>query len=291
MIYLIAVLLLISLYLNYKLIEERKRFKKDFNIRTKVNSTSKMKSDYGVELNEVANRLEELLMKNKDQRVQLRNLDDFHKENLADMSHDLRTPLTSILGYIKLLEKENLNEKERAYLDIIKNKSLYLKNMIDMFYEASLAEMGSHLNIEVIDVIAVINECVLTYYDDFNKNFDSIEVDLDGKLEIEVDENIFRQVVSNILSNMLKYSLGQNKILYRDDKLYFKNLTDLEDGNYDKLFEKSYVLDSSRQNSSGLGLYIVKTRLDSMNICSKIYVQEKIFTIEIDFKKLLWFEL
>ena len=287
MIYLIAVLLLISLYLNYKLIEERKRFKKDFNIRTKVNSTSKMKSDYGVELNEVANRLEELLMKNKDQRVQLRNLDDFHKENLADMSHDLRTPLTSILGYIKLLEKENLNEKERAYLDIIKNKSLYLKNMIDMFYEASLAEMGSHLNIEVIDVIAVINECVLTYYDDFNKNFDSIEVDLDGKLEIEVDENIFRQVVSNILSNMLKYSLGQNKILYRDDKLYFKNLTDLEDGNYDKLFEKSYVLDSSRQNSSGLGLYIVKTRLDSMNICSKIYVQEKIFTIEIDFKKLL----
>ena len=54
MIYLIAVLLLISLYFNYKLIEERKRFKKDFNIRTKINSTSKMKSDYGVELNEVA---------------------------------------------------------------------------------------------------------------------------------------------------------------------------------------------------------------------------------------------
>lgn len=267
--------------------EERKRFKKDFNIRTKINSTSKMKSDYGVELNEVANRLEELLMKNKDQRVQLRNLDDFHKENLADMSHDLRTPLTSILGYIKLLEKENLNEKERSYLDIIKNKSLYLKNMIDMFYEASLAEMGSHLNMEIIDVIPIINECVLAYYDDFEKKFDSTEVDLDGKLEIEVDENIFRQVVSNILSNMLKYSLGQNKIKYSDGKLYFKNLTDLEDGNYDKLFEKSFVLDSSRQNSSGLGLYIVKTRLDSMNICSKIYVQEKIFTIEIDFKKLL----
>ena len=287
MIYLIAVLLLISIYLNYKLIGERKRFKKDFNIRTMINSTSKMKSDYGVELNEVASKLEELLLKNKDQRVQLRNLDDFHKENLADMSHDLRTPLTSILGYIKLLEKENLNEKERSYLDIIKNKSLYLKNMIDMFYEASLAEMGSHLNIEIIDVLPIINECVLTYYDDFDKKFDSTEVDLNGKLEIEVDENIFRQVVSNILSNMLKYSLGQNKILYSDGKLYFKNLTDLEDGNYDRLFEKSYVLDPSRQNSTGLGLYIVKTRLDSMNISSKIYVQEKIFTIEIDFKKLL----
>lgn len=287
MIYLIAILLLISIYFNYKLIEERKRFKKDFNIRTKINSTSKMKSDYGVELNEVANRLEELLMKNKDQRVQIRNLDDFHRENLADMSHDLRIPLTSIIGYIKLLEKENLNEKERSYLDIIKNKSLYLKNMIDMFYEASLAEMGSHLNMEIIDVLPIINECVLAYYDDFEKKFDSTEVDLDGKLEIEVDENIFRQVVSNILSNMLKYSLGQNKIKYSDGKLYFKNLTDLEDGNYDKLFEKSFVLDSSRQNSSGLGLYIVKTRLDSMNICSKIYVQEKIFTIEIDFKKLL----
>ncbi|MFR7349127.1 sensor histidine kinase [Peptoniphilus sp.] len=287
MIYLIAILLLISIYFNYKLIAERKRFKKDFNIRTKINSTSKMKSDYGVELNEVANRLEELLMKNKDQRVQIRNLDDFHRENLADMSHDLRTPLTSIIGYIKLLEKENLNEKERSYLDIIKNKSLYLKNMIDMFYEASLAEMGSHLNMEIIDVLPIINECVLTYYDDFDKKFDSTEVDLDGKLEIEVDENIFRQVASNILSNMLKYSLGQNKIKYSDGKLYFKNLTDLEDGNYNKLFEKSFVLDSSRQNSSGLGLYIVKTRLDSMNICSKIYVQEKIFTIEIDFKKLL----
>ena len=287
MIYLIAILLLISIYFNYKLIAERKRFKKDFNIRTKINSTSKMKSDYGVELNEVANRLEELLMKNKDQRVQIRNLDDFHRENLADMSHDLRTPLTSIIGYIKLLEKENLNEKERSYLDIIKNKSLYLKNMIDMFYEASLAEMGSHLNMEIIDVLPIINDCVLTYYDDFDKKFDSTEVDLDGKLEIEVDENIFRQVASNILSNMLKYSLGQNKIKYSDGKLYFKNLTDLEDGNYNKLFEKSFVLDSSRQNSSGLGLYIVKTRLDSMNICSKIYVQEKIFTIEIDFKKLL----
>ena len=105
MIYLIGISLLISLYLNYKLIGERKRFKKDFNIRTMINSTSKMKSDYGVELNEVASRLEELLLKNKDQRVQLRNLDDFHKENLADMSHDLRTQLTSILGYIKLLEK------------------------------------------------------------------------------------------------------------------------------------------------------------------------------------------
>lgn len=282
----LVVALLISLYVIYNLIGREKRFKSDFKVRLKTGSTSKMKEDYGRDLNEVSSCLEELILVNKNLALGKNKLDESYRDSLANMSHDLRTPLTSILGYILLLEKNDLEEKEREYLEIIERKSNDLKELIDRFYETSLAEMGTPLKFEKCELYLLISEKVLSYYDDFMEKFGGLELDLE-KLIVEIDVTIFKQVLSNLLSNMLKYSLGENKIVLKDKKLYFSNLTNLSDGEHDELFKKSYVVDSSRNNSTGLGLYIVKTRLDSMGVGSKIYVKENIFTIETDFSKLL----
>ncbi|MDO5726270.1 MAG: HAMP domain-containing sensor histidine kinase [Tissierellia bacterium] len=196
--------------------------------------------------------------------LKLSNEARLNKINITNISHDLRTPLTSIKGYLALYEKAS-EEERLKYLKIIEQKTNEMHEKLDAFYAYSQIISNDIMpQTESKDLIAIIREEILNYFDEFEKQNQDLKLNLpDEKYIINTDEMLFRRILDNILSNMLKYSEGSNEITVNIDSNFsieFKNKADLskiEDINI--LLDRSFTMDSSRsKRSTGLGLSIVK---------------------------------
>ncbi|MBD7913281.1 HAMP domain-containing histidine kinase [Clostridium sp. Sa3CVN1] len=193
-------------------------------------------------------------------------------ELISNVSHDLRTPLTSIINYVNILKSPDITEEERIdYIKILEQKSKKLKVLIDDLFEMSKINSGKiKLNKENIDIMSLIHQAVGEYsylYEEKNIEFkvnssvEEIDMDLDGKM--------MSRVIENIVINALKYSL-ENTRVYIDVmdgednvEIAFKNIANY-DMNFDNndIFERFSRGDSSRNSKvegSGLGLAIAKS--------------------------------
>lgn len=232
---------------------------------------------------EMAELYEKILLEINDKDKEIIELDNDYRELLANLSHDLRTPLTSIIGYLSLIDEED--EDNNRYLNISLVKANQLKDLIEKFYEYSLIASGSYgSEYEKLRINEVLNASLINYYDVFNEAGKSTAVEI-----LEEDEIVYSSrkllsiVFNNLLDNMYKYSFGNNEVkIERADtlKIIFSNDTDLEDGNYLYLLDRMRVLDNSRK-STGLGLSIVKEALDKLKYDYEIIVKDNryIFTI------------
>lgn len=194
-------------------------------------------------------------------------------ELITNVSHDLRTPLTSIISYVELLKRPELPEKERAsYIDILDQKSKRLKVLIDDLFEASKMASGNvELSRERLDLVQLIQQALA----------ESGAKAGDGGIEFRVklpEEPVFAfvdgkkmwRVFDNLISNMLRYSLEGSRAyitLRREGgraEIVFKNVTKYELGdNVDELLERFKRGDASRHTEgSGLGLAIAKSIVD-----------------------------
>ncbi len=243
-------------------------------------------SDFNDTQKEISEIYEKILYEINEKNKEIIQLDKDYRDLLANLSHDLRTPLTSIIGYLSLIDEED--EDNKRYLDISLVKANQLKDLIEKFYEYSLIASGSYgSEYEKLKLNEVLNASLINYYDVFSEAGKSIAVDI-----LEEDEVIYSSkkllsiVFNNLLDNMYKYSLGNNEVkIERIDslKIIFSNDTDLEDGNYIYLLDRMRVLDNSRK-STGLGLSIVKEALDKLKYDYEIIVKDNryIFTIIIN---------
>jgi len=206
-------------------------------------------------------------------------------ELITNVSHDIRTPLTSIITYSDLLKTEGLDsEKAPEHLDILIQKSQRLKTLTDELFEASKAATGNiDVNLEVLDSVALINQ-VLGELDSTVKSsgFD-LKVNLPEHLYVKADGRLMQRVIENLLSNAFKYSLPSSRIYLDarkpDDNAHavieLKNISAAE-LNFDpaELTERFKRGDDSRADGgSGLGLSIVQ---------SFVSVQDGKFEISID---------
>jgi signal transduction histidine kinase len=211
-------------------------------------------------------------------------------ELISNVSHDIRTPLTSIITYIDLLKKEGLNsENALEYLDVLEQKSSRLKTLTDDLFEASKASSGDiPVNIEQIDVTSLINQTMGELNDkilisglDFRINYpsDNIYVKADGKL--------LWRVIENIMSNILKYALENSRVyidvLVSDNtiSIIFKNISSYE-LNIDsyELMERFKRGDESRNSEgSGLGLSIAKSLVELQNGKFNIEIDGDLFKV------------
>lgn len=276
LLFLFIIVILISYIIYQKKII--KNFKDNFFSILKNRSVSKVPLSGNDDLDSVNEELNSIILENQKLRVEIENLNKKHREILANLSHDLRTPLTSILGYLDLID-----DKENSYLKTVKEKSQFLSKLIERFYEYSLASINESLDFELIDLYELLAQALLFYYDDFNKKNIEVEFCLEENIKILSDLKSLKSIVFNALDNMLKYSKSHSKIEYNKEKksLYFINDTDLKDGDYDYLFGRSVVIEKSR-NSTGLGLAIIKEYLTKIKARGKIYVKDKNFILEID---------
>lgn len=217
-------------------------------------------------------------------------------ELITNVSHDIKTPLTSIINYVDLLKKEEMpNEKTKQYLQILDEKSQRLKRLTEDLVEASKASSGNiKLNIEKLNVKELINQISGEYEDKFKDN--NLELILKMPKEeivINADSRYLYRVIENMYSNIVKYSLKGSRVYVDVLKNKDKTIIELKNISKEKLnisadeLMQRFVRGETSRNTegSGLGLSIAEslTKLQGGNF--KIHLDGDLFKVVIEFLK------
>lgn len=218
-------------------------------------------------------------------------------ELITNVSHDIKTPVTSIINYVDLLKQENIqNEKAKEYIEVLDNKSQRLKKLIEDLVEASKASSGNiKINKEVLNVKELLNQVTGEFEDKFNSRGLNIISKLPEKtVYIKADSRYLYRVLENIYSNVAKYA-EENTRVYIDCILeeentvtiYVKNISKDElNISADELMQRFVRGDKSRNTEgSGLGLSIAKSLTELQDGTFNIYLDGDLFKVVIKFKR------
>ena len=211
---------------------------------------------------EIAKQLTEL----RRQRRQYINGDRELKEAVTNISHDLRTPLTAICGYLELLEAEEMTDNTRRYVEQIANRTEALKALTEELFRYSVISSVSDLNYEKVDVGRVLEDTLISFYGAFEqKNITPNILLPDSVIVRSLDKSALSRIFGNIISNAVKYSDGDFSVTMSDaGEIIFSNTaSELSSVDVGKLFDRFYTVDSARK-STGLGLSIAKLLTERM---------------------------
>lgn len=218
---------------------------------------SSLANDINVELKE--------LQKQKHRYIQG---DKELKNAITNISHDLRTPLTTICGYLNLLDKEEKSEHIARQLSIIKNRTFALKQLVEELFRYTTIISDTENSVYTETVINnVLEDCISSYYAIFKEKGITPNINLcEQKIVRSVDKTALLRIFNNIIDNAIKYSEGDLTIsLFENGKIVFSNHTsDLNEIQIGKLFDRFYTVNTARK-STGLGLSIAKALIEKMD--------------------------
>ncbi len=217
------------------------------------------------------NRQSHLIVEANAQRTQIENE---LRQAIANISHDIRTPLTSIFGYIQLLEAESITPEEKIkYVTIVKNRTKRLQSLLNDFFELSVIESLDYpLRPDKIELTNLISDILFGFYDSFNEREITPEIRLpDENVPLYADESAIRRVVENLLANTVKHTTGLVQIRLEPkqetvDLIIVNDAQELVGSDVHLLFNRFYTADRTRSSQgSGLGLSIAKSLMNKMN--------------------------
>lgn len=188
------------------------------------------------------------------------------KTAVTNISHDLRTPLTAICGYLDLLEREETSETVQRYLSQVRDRTDSLKNLTEELFRYSVISQVQELKPERLDLKRVLEESLLSFYALMQEKKIQPEIELPEEAVFrDLDAGALNRIFSNIIGNALKYSDGDFAVLMdRTGKITFSNSAkELNPVIVGRLFDRFYTVEASR-NSSGLGLSIAKLLTEQM---------------------------
>ena len=189
------------------------------------------------------------------------------KEAVTNISHDLRTPLTAINGYLDLLEQEEKSANVQRYISQIQNRTEVLKNLTEELFRYSLVTSSHDLKMESMDVVRALEESLLSFYAVMQEKGIQPEIELPKEsVWRQLDAGAVNRIFPNIISNALKYSDGDLSVTMSvDGCITFSNTAhNLNAVTVGRLFDRFYTVEVSR-NSTGLGLSIAKILTERMN--------------------------
>ncbi|CDQ18508.1 sensor histidine kinase [Halobacillus karajensis] len=210
----------------------------------------------------------------KNAQAEKRSSENELKQAISYISHDIRTPLTSILGYIQFLESEETPEEtKQEYTSIIKNSAKRLKVLLEDFFELSLIEQVDYpLKYEKVELNSLALEVLLGFYDEFNQRNLTPDIQTpDGDLFMNADPSAVKRVIENLTMNAIRYSTGHVTIQLTKEnqtvQLTVSNsVAHLNEQNVSHLFDRFYKADHTRTGKgTGLGLPIAKGLMEKMN--------------------------
>ena len=244
-------------------------------------------------LNGLAAQINENMELQKQLRIDARKSEQRLKDSIAGVSHDLRTPLTAIIGYIQMLERSGLNGEQQEKATIILKKANAMRELVESFFELSVIESGqSELAEEAVNLTNIVSEAVVDFIPRFEAAELEPDVDLGNKsLYIAGDTTALGRIVQNLLSNALKYTAGRVKVALeeRDGEIILTVVNEVRPDtppDMERIFERFYTGDDCRNSgSAGLGLYIVKLLAEKMQGAVSASLENKMLSVYVVFQE------
>lgn len=216
-----------------------------------------------------------------------------YRESITSISHDIRTPLTSVKGYVQMLQSPaTLEWKKIEYLHIIEYRLEDLSEMLNQLFEYARLEAGElDLNLEKVNVRNLFAETISMFYDEFVKKGCEPEIEIvEIPCFILVNSHAFVRILENLIKNALVHGIGDYKFSLKliEEQIFIQisNKTDtIEEKDIEQIFDRFYTTDQSRtRKSTGLGLAIAKKFTEQMGGKIQAYLYQNNFTIEVGFK-------
>ena len=258
-----------------------------------------LRKDEGARVRMAApNRAAEDLLSAVNRLLELREADEAEhrrqehsiRQQISNISHDLRTPLTSILGYLQLLEGDSLTvEERREYLGIVRGRAKALQSLITSFYDLSRLEGGEYtLSREKVDLYHVLSELVAEFYNDFEQSGFDMTVELaPGLPAVTADPAGVLRVFTNLIRNALEHGQKRMSIfLYRQEETvvsaFSNDAAGLTREDVEHVFDRFFTADKMRTGqSTGLGLAIVKALVGQMGHRVTAALDGEMFTVQV----------
>jgi len=261
---LVIIILILKIYTMQKALEEicalfGEHLADDSNALITVSSGDR-------QIRKLTARLNEELKLLRRQRRRYMQGDRELKEAVTNISHDLRTPLAAISGYLELLEKEEKSETVTRYLSFIENRAEALKSLTEELFRYALAASPEKMELEAVDIRAVLEESLLYFYEELKKKGITPELDIaECPVVRQLNRSALSRIFANILQNALKYSDGDLSVSLREsgEALFANTAHALDEVQAGKLFNRFFTLENAR-NSTGLGLSIAKMLTEQM---------------------------
>lgn len=219
-------------------------------------------------MRKLAERLNIELRKLRKERHRFNRGDLELKEAVTNISHDLRTPLTAISGYLDLLDREEKSDVVNRYLETIKNRIEAMKRLTEELFQYSIVISAEYdLTMESLSINNVLEESILEFYGILQQQKITPNILItENKIVRKANRIALSRIFSNLMSNAIKYSDGDLEICLTDTgKIFFSNsASDLNDMEVERLFDRFYTVENARK-STGLGLSISRILIGKMN--------------------------
>ena len=264
------ILVIISLLIKILLMKKSaKEISNEFSEKLKDNTNTLISiSANDKAMKELANNLNIQLKDLRKQRHRFQQGDLELKSAVTNISHDLRTPLTAISGYLDLLDNAEKSEVVTRYLEVIRNRTEVLKQLTEELFSYSVITSPEYDNsLELVAVNGVLEESILGFYAALQEQKITPNIFMtENKVIRKVNRAALSRIFSNLINNAIKYSDGDLNITLTDtgEIIFSNNASELSEVDVKRLFDRFYTVENARK-STGLGLSISRILIEQMN--------------------------
>lgn len=241
------------------------------------------------ELNILAGNVNRCLKAEENLRLEGERDEKKFREMISNISHDLRTPLTAVKGYLQLLEDSDLDQMQREKLMVARKHAGELGELIEHFFEyAYLVTEEPEICVERLNIRTLVTECLASSVPFFEEKNLTISLEAEEAVYVDADREKTIRIIQNLIRNCLQYAVGEVSVqLFYEEKavLIFSNsVKDIHKIDPERIFERFYTADPSRNRSTGLGLSITKVLAEQMggSVSAKVKGEKIEFSVEFE---------
>lgn len=247
-----------------------------------------------MELQDLIDEINEMLTRVKKTEIESIRSEKQFKETITNLSHDIRTPLTSLDGYVQLMNEAKSEEEREQYLAVVRGRIKNLKDMLEeLFTYTKLQNDNYEIEMKPIDFSKIVYDTALSFYNDFKEKQIEPEIEFcEDKLLINGNEGALQRVLQNIIKNALTHGTNTLKmtLFEANGRVHFccqNGVRNKDDIDIDMVFTRFYKADVARsKQSSGLGLAIAKGFVERMNGEIHASLVDDAFCVEIVFDEI-----
>ena len=279
MINIIAAILAIGVcYLSVRLLLLKKSMKDVGNQLQEINRD--LEENRIVKISAPDRELEELLMNVNDslyairqEKIAYAKREKAFKQQIENISHDLRTPLTSMLGYLRIMDMNSLSVEVQEDLNTVIRKTERLQELITQFYDFSrLTDSEYSVALEAVEVTKTLREALADSYVELSARQLEVVADIpENAVVVMANENALQRVIQNLLQNAARYAKSSLEVSVKETEedvviCFVNDVENIDECDVEHLFERFYTSDRARTNgSTGLGLTIAKEFVEKMD--------------------------